>query len=177
MRSSQCRCIVCDRAEATCTGLVRRSHNWPADTTQSPETHQLQQTLQNNVNEQARMCGSSNNSGDGASVFSTVNANNTSVVVETVQETDSNNGQDDVDLGNNVRVGFSARLSKASNDADSVCESRLQGLVIDTNDQGQANFALTVGALRNVSGTPLDGSQDMCFGESTVAEFTIDRDE
>jgi len=84
----------------------------------------------------------------------------------------------DVDLGNNVRVDLSTRLLNASNDVDSVCESGLQGLLIDTNDQGQVNFALAVGALGNTSGTPLDGSQDMSFGESTVdGEFTVDGDE
>jgi len=66
----------------------------------------------------------------------------------------------------------------ASNNAESVHESGLQGLVIDTNDQGQTNFALMVGALGNASGTPLDGSQDISFGESAVGrEFTVDRDE
>ena len=65
-----------------------------------------------------------------------------------------------------------------SNDVDSVYESGLQGLVIDTNDPGQENFAMRVGALGNASGTPLDGSQDMSFGESIVGgEFTVDRDE
>jgi len=48
------------------------------------------------------MCSSSNNGGDGASVFSTLHANNASAMVETVQEDDSDDSQDDVDLGNNV---------------------------------------------------------------------------
>jgi len=68
-------------------------------------------------------------------------------------------------------------LSSASNDADSAHESGLQGLAIDANYQGQANFALTVGALGNVSDTQVDGSQDMAFRESAVGEFTIDGDE
>jgi len=50
--------------------------------------------------------------------------------------------------------------------------------VIDTKDPGRANFVMPVGALGNASGTPLDGSQDMSFGESAVGgEFTIDGDE
>ena len=127
-----------------------------------------------------RMHSSSNNSGDGASAFSTVNANNVSTInpiVETVQETGLNDDPDAVDLGNNVRVDLSTRLSNVSNDADSTYESGLQGLVIDTNNQGQADLAMTVGALGNASGTPLDGTQGMSFAESTVGEFTFDRDE
>ena len=50
--------------------------------------------------------------------------------------------------------------------------------MIDTKDPGQANFAMNVGSLGNASGTPLDGTQDMSFGESTVnGEFTVDGDE
>jgi len=66
-------------------------------------------------------------------------------------------------------------MLNAPNDADSVYESRLHGLVIDTKDPGQANFVMGVRALGNASGTPLDGLQDMSFGESTVnGEFTMD---
>jgi len=69
-------------------------------------------------------------------------------------------------------------MSNAPNDADSVYESRLHGLLIDTKDPGQANFVIGVRALGNASGTPLDGSQDISFGKSTVdGEFTIDGDE
>jgi len=49
-----------------------------------------------------RMCSSSNNSGDGASAFSALLANNNSAIVETVQEGDSDDGQEDVDLGDNA---------------------------------------------------------------------------
>jgi len=69
-------------------------------------------------------------------------------------------------------------MLNAPNDADSVYESRLHGLVIDTKDPGQANFVMGVRALGNASGTPLDGLQDMSFGESTVnGEFTMDGNE
>jgi len=150
----------------------------PRQNMQSPEMHQLQQTLRDDANEQVCMCSFLNNSGDGASAFATLHANIMSAIEETVQEGDSDYGQEDVDLGNNVRVDLSTRLSNASNDADSVYESGLQGLVSNTNDPGQANFAIRVGALGNASGTPLDGSQDMSFGESTVVgEFTVDGDE
>jgi len=74
----------------------------PRRNAQSPETHQLQQILQNNANEQVRMCNSSNNSGDGASVFSTLHTNNASAIVETVQEAGSDDGQDEIDLGNDA---------------------------------------------------------------------------
>jgi len=50
--------------------------------------------------------------------------------------------------------------------------------VVNTDDPDQANFVMSVGALGNASGTPLDASQDMSFGESTVdEEFTVDRGE
>ena len=51
-----------------------------------------------------------------------------------------------------------------------VHDSGLQDLVIDMNDPGQADFVISVGALGNASGAPLDGSQNMSFGESTVDE-------
>ena len=73
--------------------------------TQSPETHQLQQTLQNNANEQVHLCSFPNDSGDGVSAFSTVSADDAltrSPTVETVLETGSDDGQDNVDLGRNV---------------------------------------------------------------------------
>jgi len=56
-----------------------------------------------------------------------------------------------------------------------VYDSGLQDLVINANDPGRADFVISVGALGNASGTPLDGSQNMSFGESTVNERrTID---
>jgi len=64
----------------------------PRQNTQSPETHQLQQTLQDNANEQAHMHSSSSNGGDGASTFSALHTNNTLAMVETVQEGDLDDG-------------------------------------------------------------------------------------
>jgi len=118
----------------------------------------------------------------GTSAFSTLGGSNASIVVETMQEGGSDNDPEDlkvidldVNLDNDVRVDLSTRMSNAPNDAELVYESRLHGLAIDTKDPGQANFVMGVGALGNASCTPLDGSQDMSFGESTVdAEFTID---
>ena len=132
------------------------------------------------MNEQVCMHGSPNDSGDGASAFSTVSVNGTSTqspTAEIVLEAGSDNGHDDIDLSNNARVNLSTRLLNTSNDADLVHESGLQDLVTDTNDEGQANFALTVGALGNVSGRPSDGTQDISFGESTVGELTVDCNE
>jgi len=40
--------------------------------------------------------------------------------------------------------------------------------VIDMNDPGQADFIISVGALGNASGTPLDGSHNMSFGEDAM---------
>jgi len=45
-----------------------------------------------------------------------------------------------------------------------------KNLVISTVDPGQADFAITVGNLGNASGTPLDGSQNMSFGEDVAEE-------
>ena len=71
-------------------------------------------------------------------------------------------------LGDEVRVDL-------HNDANSGYDSGLRNLVVDTNDPGHADFVMRVGALGNASGTPLDGTHDMLFGESTVdEEFTVD---
>jgi len=42
-------------------------------------------------------------------------------------------------------------------------------LVIDTNDPGREDFVISVGALGNASGAPLDGSQNMSFGEDLAS--------
>jgi len=44
----------------------------------------------------------------------------------------------------------------------------MENLVIDTNDPGRADFIISVGALGNASGTPLDGSHNMSFGENAL---------
>jgi len=98
--------------------------------------------------------------------------------METVQEGGSDNNleehQDSMEVvnpGDKVRVDL-------HNDANSGYDSGLRELVVTTNDPGQADFVLSVGALGNASGTPLDGSHDMLFGESTVnEEYTIDGEE
>jgi len=66
--------------------------------------------------------------------------------------------------------------SGAPNEAGPAYDSGLQtladnateNLVIDTNDPGQADFIISVGALGNASGTPLDGSHNMSFGENAL---------
>jgi len=65
---------------------------------------------------------------------------------------------------------LSAKPSSAPTETGAVCDSGLQDLVIDTNDPGQADFVTSVGALGNASGAPLDGSQNVSFGERTVDE-------
>jgi len=73
-----------------------------------------------------------------------------------------------VNLGDEVRVDL-------HNNTDSGYDSGLRDLVVNADDPGQVNFVISVGALGNASGTPLDGSHDMSFGESTVdEEFTVD---
>jgi len=141
----------------------------PRQNTQSPETHHLQQTLCNSASELVRTYSSSSDSGDGASAFASLQANNASAIVETEQE----GGSDDDEEW--PEVNLDPRLSDPDNNADLMYNSGLQELIIDTVDPGHADFALNVGALGNASGTPLDGAQNMSFGESTVNEgCTID---
>ena len=64
---------------------------------------------------------------------------------------------------------LSTRPTNAPTETDA-CDSGLQDLVIDTNDPGRADFVISVGALGNASGAPLDGSQNMSFGERRVDE-------
>jgi len=104
--------------------------------------------------------------------FASLLANDTSAIVETVQEGGSDDGEEW------PGVNLNPRLSDAYNDPNLTCDSGIQDLIIDTNDPGRANFALNVGALGNASGTLMDGAQDMSFGESTVDKgYTVDGDE
>ena len=140
--------------------------------TQSPATHQLQQTLRNNASEQVRRCDSSspaqsNDDRDGASAFSAVNANNCPTIVETVQEGILDDGDE----------GLASDLADC--DAQVACDSGLQtfvvntagNLVIDANDPGREDFVTSVGALGNASGAPVDGT---FFGEDVAEERRID---
>jgi len=101
----------------------------PRQSTQSPVTHQLQQTLRNNAHEQVSgfnysspAC--SSNSNDGASAFSTFNTNSPTIV-ETVQEGSSDDGdgwpeqQEGLagDSANEVQVDLIPRASGAPNEA------------------------------------------------------------
>jgi len=98
----------------------------PRQNTQSPDTHQLQQTLCNSASEIVRTYSSSSDSGDGANTFATVLASNTSAVVETVQE----GGSDDDEEW--PEVNLNPRLSNACNDLSLTYDSGLQELIIDT---------------------------------------------
>jgi len=69
----------------------------PRRSTQSPATHQLQQTLRNNANEQVRRYNSSSparssDGGDEASAFSVFGANDPPTIVETAQDGNSDDG-------------------------------------------------------------------------------------
>jgi len=164
----------------------------PRRSTQSPATHQLQQTLRNNANEQALRYdsaspASSNNSGKAASAFSVFGAKTT--IVETVQE-DSDDGDGwpsgDGLAGNttddDARVNLVPSASKACDEVGTAYDSTVAlgvksasshttgNLVIDTNDPGREDFVISVGVLGNASGTPLDGSHNLSFGECTGGE-------
>jgi len=132
----------------------------PRRSTQSPATHQLQQTLRNNANEQVLRHDSasptnSNNSGNAASAFSAFGANNHPTIVETGQEnSDDGDGWPDGDglAGNtaddNVQVKSVPSASKADNEAGIVYDSTIANgvhsasshevgnLVINTSDPG-----------------------------------------
>jgi len=104
--------------------------------------------------------------------------------VETIPEGDSDNDEQwpegqwpegdghAEDLADDAQVDLS-RQSSAPTETGEKYDSGLQELVIDTNDPGQADFVISVGALGNASGTPLDGSQNMSFGERTVDEKRV----
>jgi len=150
-------------------------------------THPLQQTLRNNASKQ--VCGydyssptRSSDSGDGASALSTFDANNPTAV-ETVQEgnSDDSDGWPEgeglaEDLANDVQVNLIPRTSGASDETGTAYNSGLRtlavnttkNLAIDTNNPGRADFVISVGALGNASGTPLDGSQNMSLGENAI---------
>jgi len=154
----------------------------PRQSTQSPTTHQLQQTLRDSASEQVCAHSSSNDSGDGASVFSNWEANNNPTIVEAVPENgSSDDGQwpegqwlegDSHAEGShdNARDDLSAKRLDAPSEGNAVCDSGLQDLVINTNDPGRADFVMSAGALGNASGTPPDGLQRVSFGERAAGE-------
>jgi len=74
-------------------------------------------------------------------------------------------------------MNLSMRLTNTLDDADSTYTSGICDLVIDTKDQGQPNFHMLVGALRNGSGTPLEGTQNASFGANDGGELTRVGDE
>jgi len=127
----------------------------------------------------------SSDGGDGASEFSTFDANNNPTIVETVLEGNSDDGDRwpegeglAGDLTDDAQVNLNPRPSGASGETVTAYDSGLQTLAIDTtenlvidmNDPGRADFVISVGALGNASGTPLDGSRNMSFGENTADE-------
>jgi len=116
----------------------------PRQNTQSTETHQLQQTLRGNASEQVRMCSPTQDSGDGARAFSAPGPNNTPTIVETVQEGGSEDSPEEVDLSDDARVDLHSNTGSGY-------DSGLRGLVINTNDPGQAKFVLSVGAQCDVA--------------------------
>jgi len=169
----------------------------PRRSTQSPETHQLQQTLRNNATEQVLRYDyasptSSNNGGNATSAFFTFGANDRPITVETVKE-NSDDGDEWPEgdglagntAGENVEVNSAPSTSKADDEAGMAYDSSMamgvastssnagKNLVINTSDPGRGDFVITVGALGNASGTPLDGSHNMSFGENVAGEGRI----
>ena len=133
----------------------------PRRNTQSVEAHQLQQALRNSAMNTVARSDSSSESGN-CGPFNSLLANGMSPLVETAQE----GGSDDD--GEWPEGTWSGNNLDPVCDPSLTCDSRPQELVIDTEDPGRANFAMNVGALGNASGTPMDGAQNVSFGESTV---------
>ena len=132
--------------------------------------------LRNNANEQVHVCGVVPNNDDGPSAFNTVNIDSSpQPTVDTVLENRSDEGQDDDDPEDDVRVNLSTKLSNTSFDENL---SHSCDLVIDTDteDQGKQDFPNLVGSLGNGSSTLLDGTQNMSFGEHAVEELKMDDD-
>jgi len=160
----------------------------PRQSTQSSATHQLQQTLRNNANEQVQRCDSSSSarssdSGDAASAFSAFGANDPPTIVETAQDGNSDDGdgwpEGEGLVGNLASNNAQVDLIPPSDEIGMACDSGValavntsverENLVIDANDPGREDFVISVGALGNASGTPLDGSQNMSFGEDLAS--------
>jgi len=142
----------------------------PRRNTQSPETHQLQQALRNSAMATVARSDSSSDSGN-FGPFNSLLATDTSAFVETVQEggsDDDGEWPEGAWPDDNLDPRPSDVYDPNGYDPSSTYNSGLQELHIDTEDPGRADFAMNVGALGNASGTPMDGAQNMSFGESTV---------
>ena len=159
----------------------------PRRSTQSPATHQLQQTLRNSANEQVLRCDSassdsSNSGGGAASAFSAFGANKSPTIMETVREdSDDGDGLTGNATNDNVQVNLTSTSEICEFEICDACDSGIAlginqasshtagNLVIDAIDPGQEDFVISVGALGNASGTPPDGSQNVSFGEDLVS--------
>ena len=160
----------------------------PRRSTQSPATHHLQQTLRNNASEQVHRHDSSSSarssdSGDAASAFSAFGANDPPTIVETVQDRNSDDGDGWPEgeglagnlAGDDAQVNLIPRSSGTCDETGMACDSAValavntsherENLVINANDPGRKDFVMSIGALGNASGAPLDGS--LCPSEKT----------
>jgi len=135
----------------------------PRRNTQSPEMHQLQQSLRNSAMATVTRSDSWSDSGN-CGPFNSLLENDPSVLVETVQE----GGSDDD--GGWPEGGWPDDDVNPGYDPSSTYDSGLQELHIDTEDPGIADFAMNVGALGNASGTPMDGAQNMSFGGESALD-------
>jgi len=109
--------------------------------------------------------------------------------VETVQDGNTNDGDGWPEgeglagnlAGDDAQVNLIPRSSGACDEIGMACDSTValavntlnerENLVIDTNNPGRGDFVISVGALGNASGAPLDGSQNMSFGEDLAEEL------
>ena len=126
-------------------------------TTQSPETHQLQQSIRQNAQEQIQA----------AQTLTTLSRDNV------------NDAEDD----RRVRFNLGDRLEDAANQDEDARNAQpgsiYQGLRIETANAESAveGVPIIVGPLGNTSGTPLDGTNNLSFGEYDVDDLQIEGDE
>jgi len=130
--------LLNDQGTSTSVGGSYTPSPSPRQNTQSPETHQLQQTLRNSAMATVARSDSSSDSGN-CGPFASLLANDTSAIVETVQEGGSDDDGEWPE-GEWPDVNLDPRLSN-THDPSSTYDSGLQELLIDTEDPGRANFA------------------------------------
>ena len=129
-------------------------------TTQSQETHLLQQSMRQNAQEQIRV----------AQIMTTMARDNL----------DSNADEDGEER--QVRFNLEDRLEDAATQDEDARNmgpgSIYQDLRIETVNEDEAeSVPILVGALGNSSGTPLDGTTNLSFGDHEVDDLQIEGDE
>jgi len=132
--------LLNDQGTSTSVGGSYIPSPSPRQNTQSPETHQLQQTRNSAMATVA--CSDSSSDSGNRGPFASLLANDTSAIVETVQE-DGSDDDGEWPEGEWPDVNLDPRLSN-THDPSSTHDSGLQELLIDAEDPGRANFAMNM---------------------------------